>query len=137
MAAEPKTKPTTASVTAFLDAVPDETKRKDARTLLNWFKAITGEKAVMWGPSIVGFGSYQTKSGPWPRTGFSPRKGDLVLYVICDFEGLSDALKRLGKHRTGVSCLYIKRLADIDEAALKDLIAGSWAEMARRHPSGC
>jgi hypothetical protein len=135
MAAEPKTRPTSASVTEFIDAVPDEGKRKDAKALLKLFKAVTGEKAVMWGPSIVGFGTYPTASGLWPRTGFSPRKGDLVLYVICDFPELADTLKRLGKHRTGVSCLYIKRLADIDEPALKDLIAGSWAEMARRHPT--
>ena len=127
--AEPKTRPTGASVTAFIDAVPDEGKRKDAKTLLKCFRSITGENAVMWGPSIVGFGTYPTASGTWPRTGFSPRKADLVLYVMAGFDGQAHALQRLGKHRRGASCLYVKRLADIDQAALSDLIAGSWAEM--------
>lgn len=132
--AEPKTRPTGASVAAFIDAVPDERKRADARVLLEWFESITGEKAAMWGPSIIGFGTYRTPSGDWPRTGFSPRKADLVLYVMASFGGQADALERLGKHRTGKSCLYVRRLADVDASAVKDLIAGSWAEMAQRHP---
>ncbi|MCC6920953.1 MAG: DUF1801 domain-containing protein [Alphaproteobacteria bacterium] len=133
--AEPKTRPTSASVAAFIDTVPDERKRDDARALVKLFTAVTGEKAVMWGPSIVGFGTYQAASGPWPRTGFAPRKADLVLYLMADFDGQADALRRLGKHKRGKACLYVKRLADVDTEAVKDLIAGSWAEMARRYPA--
>lgn len=134
MAAEPKTKPTKESVTAFVDAVPDETRRKDAKALLKLFREVTGEKPVMWGPSIIGYGSYQSPTGPWPRTGFSPRKAELVLYVLASTPELQAALAKLGKHRTGKSCLYVKKLADVDMGALKQIVAGCWAEMARRHP---
>jgi hypothetical protein len=133
--AEPKTRPSDASPAAFIDAVPDPQKREDAKVLLKLFTGITGEKPVMWGSSIVGFGTYPTPSGLWPRTGFSPRKGDLVLYVLADSDDQTAALKRLGKHKTGKSCLYIKRLSDIDPEALKDVIRASQAEMARRHPN--
>lgn len=134
MASEPKTKQTSASVADFIDAVPDETRRNDAKALLKLFKEVTGEKPAMWGPSIIGYGVYQSPTGPWPRLGFSPRKAEQVLYVLADHPGLEPALKKLGKHRTGKACLYVKKLADIDAGALRDIVAGAWAEMAKRHP---
>jgi len=82
---EPKTKKTKASVSAFIAAVLDETRRKDAKAIDKMFREITGEKPAMWGPSIIGYGSYETSTGTWPRLGFSPRKGNLALYVLSDF----------------------------------------------------
>jgi hypothetical protein len=127
--AEPKTKKTRASVAAFIGAVDDDTRRKDARAVDAMFREITGEKPAMWGPSIIGYGSYQTPSGAWPRGGFSPRKGNLVLYVLGDYAGRAALLKKLGKHRTGKACLYINKLADVDEGVLRELIARSWKHM--------
>jgi hypothetical protein len=126
---EPKTKKTSASVAAFIGAVDDDTRRKDARALDAMFREITGEKPAMWGPSIIGYGSYQTPSGTWPRGGFSPRKANLVLYVLGDYAGRAALLTKLGKHRTGKACLYINKLADVDEGALRELIARSWKHM--------
>jgi hypothetical protein len=129
--AEPKTKVTTASVTAFLNSVPDETKRKDSFVLLEMFEKITHEKAKMWGPAIVGFGLYHYKSerssqeGDWPLTGFSPRKQNLTLYVLGS-GSLDDLLKKLGKHKTSKACLYIKKLSDVDENILKKIIEKSF-----------
>lgn len=133
--AEPKTKPTKASVTAYVEAVADETRRKDAKTLLKLFKEITGEKPVMWGPSIIGYGSWRSPSGDWPRTGFSPRKAEQVLYVRMGEPAQDALLKKLGKHRVGVSCLYIKRLSDVDEGVLRKVISGCWSSMNARHPA--
>ncbi len=130
MASEPKTKPTDVSAAAFVDAVADETRRKDGKALLKLFKEVTGQKPVMWGPSIIGYGVYQSPTGPWPRTGFSPRKAEQVLYVLADYPEL-DGL--LAKHKTGKSCLYIKKLADVDADVLKQIVTACWAEMARRH----
>jgi hypothetical protein len=130
--AEPKTKVTTASVRDFLNAIPDETKRKDSLRLLELFEEITGEKAKMWGPAIIGFGLYHYKSerssqeGDWPLTGFSPRKQNLTLYVMSDTGELDDLLKNLGKHSTSKACLYIKKLSDVDENILKKIIAKSY-----------
>jgi hypothetical protein len=130
--AEPKTKVTTASVRDFLNAIPDETKRKDSLRLLELFEEITGEKAKMWGPAIIGFGLYHYKSerssqeGDWPLTGFSPRKQNLTLYVMSDTGELDDLLKKLGKHSTSKACLYIKKLSDVDENILKKIIAKSF-----------
>lgn len=133
MASEPKTKPTDVSAAAFVDAVADETRRKDGKALLKLFKEVTGQKPVMWGPSIIGYGVYQSPTGPWPRTGFSPRKAEQVLYVLADYPELDGLLARLGKHKTGKSCLYIKKLADVDADVLKQIVTACWAEMARRH----
>jgi hypothetical protein len=130
---EPKTKKTRASVAAFIGAVPDETRRKDARAVDRIFREITGEKPAMWGPSIIGYGSYQTATGPWPRSGFSPRKASLVLYVMADYPGRDALLARLGKHRTGVSCLYINKLADVDERVLRELVARCWGHMRAKY----
>jgi len=130
---EPKTQRTKASVAAFIAAVEDETRRKDAKAVDKVMREITGEKAAMWGPSIIGYGEYQTKSGPWPRTGFSPRKANLVVYILPGFKEHEPLLKKLGKHKTGKSCLYINKLADVDEAVLRELIKRGWAHMSERY----
>lgn len=137
--AEAKTRPTGESVASFINAVPDETRRRDAKALLKLFKEVTGEKPELWGASIVGFGRYVAtyangKTAEWMRTGFSPRKGDMVVYAMPGFEDHDALLKRMGKHKTGKSCLYLKSLADLDMAALRDFVAASYAEMARRYP---
>ncbi len=138
--AEPKTKATNKSVEEFLQSIEPEQKRRDGLTLLEMFKKITGEKPVMWGPTMVGFGVYHYKSersrqeGDWLRTGFSPRKQALTLYVLT---GESDAplLEKLGKHKTGVGCLYINKLADVDIKILEKLISHCWEYMERRYPN--
>jgi hypothetical protein len=131
--AEPKTQKTKASVTAFISAVEDDTRRKDAKTVDKLFRAITGEKPAMWGPAIVGYGEYNTASGKWPRLGFSPRKANLVLYVMDGYEK-EPLMKKLGKHKTGRSCLYINKLADIDEDILRQIVSNGWKIMAKKHP---
>ena len=130
---EPKTKKTKASVAAFIDAVDDPTRRKDAKAVDKMFREITGEKPAMWGPSIIGYGSYESPTGAWPRSGFSPRKANLVLYVLSDYGGRDAVLKRLGKHKTGKGCLYINKLADVDEGALRDLITRCWKHMQAKY----
>ncbi len=131
--AEPKTKKTNASVAAFIAAVEDDIRRKDARAVDKAFREITGEKPAMWGPSIIGYGAYQTPSGPWPRAGFSPRKANLVLYVLADYKERDALLKKLGKHKTCKACLYINRLADIDETVLRQLMQRSWDHMNAKY----
>jgi hypothetical protein len=135
--AEPKTRPTKASVAGFLAAVADEQRRKDCRAVEKMMRKATGARPVMWGTSIVGFGAYtytdaRGKSNDWPIVGFSPRKTDLTLYLMPGFAGREALLAKLGKHRTGVACLYLKRLADVDTAVLEELIAQSVADMAPR-----
>ena len=131
---ELKTKPTKASVAAFLKSVQPEQKRKDAEQLLVLFKKITGEKPIMWGTSIVGFGKYHYESsrssqkGELMMTGFSPRKANLTLYIV---EWSSDRkktpeFKNLGKHKVGGGCLYINKLADIDQKVLAKMIKEAW-----------
>jgi hypothetical protein len=124
--AEPKTRPTDASVEAFLNAATPAQRREDGFTLLEIIGQITGEPAVMWGQSIVGFGSRPLvyASGAtvdWPVVAFSPRKTSLVLYIDHD----EDLLARLGQHKLGKGCLYITKLADVDEDVLRELIARS------------
>lgn len=137
--AEPKTKRTDASVAAFLEAVEDPRRREDARAVLALMKRITGEEPKMWGASIIGFGSYtytyaSGQTGDWPIAGFSPRKQALTLYVMPGFEKDADILKRLGKHKTGKSCLYLNRLADVDAGVLEELLRRSVERMRnRRH----
>jgi hypothetical protein len=133
--AEPKTKPTEASVSAFLDKVPDAARRQDCRTVLGLMREVTGEEPTMWGSSIVGFGRYRYKyesgrEGEWPIVGFSPRKNDLTLYVTPGFEPFAGLMARLGKYKTGKSCLYIKKLSDVDLAVLRNLLAESVARMS-------
>ena len=131
--AELKTKPTGRSVDAFLKSVLPEERRKDCVKLAAMMRRVTGETPRLWGTGIVGFGSYHYKyptgrEGDWFRTGFAPRKNDLTLYVMSGFERHADLMARLGKHTTGKACLYIKRLADVDGAALEELIARSVKE---------
>ena len=135
--AEPKTKKTDASVEAFLDAVADPGRREDARAVLALMKRITGEEPKMWGPSIVGFGSWtytyaSGRTGDWPIAGFSPRKQALTLYVMPGFEKDADLMERLGKHKTGKSCLYLNRLADVDAGVLEELVRRSVERMRNR-----
>ena len=136
--AELKTKPTGAAVDAFLDAVPDPQRRADGKALKAMFERISGEPAMMWGPSIVGFGAYHYRyasghEGDMCRIGFSPRKAELVLYIGATHPDGADLLARLGKHRTGKGCLYIKKLSDVDQTVLQEMIA---AEL-KRAPAGC
>lgn len=128
--AELKTKPTKASVEKFLNQLTDETKRADCFRVAKMMEEITGEKPTMWGPSIVGFGSYHYKypsgqEADWPITAFSPRKQDLTLYLTPGYQENVELMEKLGKHRTGVSCLYLKRLSDVHEPTLKKLIRDS------------
>jgi len=128
--AEVKTRPTAASVVEFLNGVADERRRVDAFKLLEIFRRATGEKAVMWGPAIVGFGSQLLKYADgreldWPVAAFSPRKTSLTLYIIGSSPNQPKLLKKLGKHTTSVACLYIKKLADVDEEVLEELITDS------------
>lgn len=132
---ELKTKATIQSATDFLNKAEPEQKRKDAFELLEMFKKITGEKPVMWGSSIVGFGMYHYKSerstqeGDWPLIGFSPRKQALTLYVMRDFNGGENLVKKLGKHKTSKACLYINKLADVDRNVLFELVKKSYNQM--------
>lgn len=131
---ELKTKPNDGSVEAFLDAVPDERRRRDCYTVLELMKRVTNEEPKLWGSSIVGFGSYHYtyasgRSGDSFLSGFSPRKQNLTLYIMAGFEQYDELLARLGKHSTGKSCLYVKRLDDVDLAVLEELVARSVEHM--------
>lgn len=131
---EPKTKPTGASVDDFIAAAPTN-RRDDARVLVRMMTEITGEPAVMWGPSIIGFGTYRLtyangRTGDWPIVGFSPRKASQVLYVARDFDGADELLARLGRHRLSKACLYVNRLSDLDLDVLRELITRGVASMA-------
>ena len=137
--AETKTRPTQVSVDAFLDAVENPVRRADGKAVRALMERVTGEPATMWGPSIVGFGSYHYRydsghEGDACRMGFSPRKAELVLYVLADRPGLDEDLARLGKHKTGKVCLYLKKLADVDGEVLEKIVRGAWEEMNRRYP---
>lgn len=129
--AEIKTKPTAASVEDFINAVEDEQKRKDSFVLLEMMKKASGEEPKMWGGSIVGFGNKRYKSPAtarevdWLRIGFSPRKANLSLYLTVGIKEHAEALKKLGKHKTGVGCLYINKLEDVDLKVLKEMIKAS------------
>ena len=129
--AEAKTKPTKESVTGFLNKITDATRREDCFAVVKIMEEITGSKPQMWGPSIVGFGSYHYKyasghEGDWPVIAFSPRKQDLTLYLSLNgYEKFGALMDQLGKHKTGKSCLYIKRLSDIHLPTLKKLIKAS------------
>jgi len=134
-----KTRPTDASVEAFIDAVDHPRRREDARTLLELMHRVTGEEPVMWGPSIVGYGSYHYRyasgqEADWPVVGFSPRKQNLSIYIMTGFEESDELLSRLGKHKTGKSCLYVNKLADVDLDVLETLVRASVAAMKRRYP---
>jgi len=128
--AENKTQPTQVSVSAFIQAIEDDTRRADAKTIVKLMQSATGEKPVMWGRSIIGFGkhhySYASgREGDMPIACFSPRKSELVLYSLMGFEGFERLLAKLGKYKTGKGCLYIKKLSDIDEKILETMIQKS------------
>jgi hypothetical protein len=130
---EPKTRPTDASVDDFLAAAPAN-RRDDARVISRMMAEITGEPPVMWGPSIVGFGTYRYtyasgRTGDWPIVGFSPRKASLVLYVSRGFDGAGELLARLGRHEVSQACIYVKRLSDLDVDVLRELITRAVADV--------
>ena len=135
--AENKTKPTKQSVAEFIDSVADQTQRADAKALVKLMRSASGEAAKMWGPSIIGFGSYHYKyesgrEGDMPVISFSPRKAATVLYLMGGLSGSEVLLEKLGKHTTGKGCLYIKTLADVDQAVLEALLAKSVAAARKR-----
>ena len=128
-----KTRPTTASVRKFISSIEDSSKRKDCEVLLSMMRSFTSERPVMWGESIIGLGTYpysyaSGREGIWFRAGFSPRKNALVLYLMLDLGKQTANLARLGKHKTGKSCLYIKKLSDVDLKVLEDMIAESFQQ---------
>lgn len=141
--AEIKTKPTEVTVDQFISDLPDERRRDEARAVDALYRKITGLQAKMWGPSIVGYGSYDYRyesghSGTICKAGFSPRKAALTFYLVTDFgkrQPEADALfARLGKHSTGKACLYVGRLDQVDAGALEGLVALAWETMNERHP---
>lgn len=137
--AETKTKPTTASVAEHLAKTATDTQRADAEALIALMRRVTHEEPTMWGPSIIGFGSYHYKyasghEGDSTLVGFAVRKGEFALYIVSGFEGQEHLLAQLGKHKAAKACLYVKRLADIDMRVLEQLITGSVDEMKRRYP---
>jgi hypothetical protein len=137
--AENKTKPTKLSVAEYIDALPDEAKRADAKSLINLMQGATGEKPKMWGPSIIGFGSYHYKyesgrEGDMPVACFSPRKAATVVYGMSGFSECETLLGKLGKHTTGGGCLYIKKLTDVDQKVLESLVVKSVAAKRALHP---
>jgi Domain of unknown function (DU1801) len=136
-----KTIETDSDVSAFIATIADDGQRADAATLCEILARTSGHPPRMWGPSIIGFGRYHYRydsgrEGDMCRIGFSPRKGKTVLYFVDGFPEHAALLARLGKHKTGKSCLYVKRLADLDDAVLDELCQASWTEMARRYPEG-
>ena len=137
--AEPKTKVTNESVDDFLDAIADDQTRADCRTLVKIMRSAAKAAPKMWGTSIVGFGSYHYiyasgQEGDWPRVAFSPRKQSLSVYLMPGFAESGELLKKLGRHKVGKSCLYIKRLADVDLPTLKTLIRESLKRMSEIYP---
>lgn len=136
--AENKTKPTKARVSDFLDAVDNPRRRADARAVLAMMRRATGKRATMWGSSIVGFGKYHYKyesgrEGEFMLTGLSPRKQNLVVYIVPGFEPFKKQMEKLGKFKTGRSCLYINKLEDVDEKVLEKLISDSVKLMRKRY----
>ena len=137
--AELKTRPTGVAVDAFLDAVPDPQRREDAKAVRALMERVSGEPAAMWGPSIVGFGSYHYKydsghEGDMGRIGFSPRARELVLYLVGGFPRHQALMDKLGKYKTGKSCLYIKRLSDVDGEVLEALVRELLDYMNEKYP---
>lgn len=136
---ENKTRPTDADVTAFLEAVEHPTRRADALALDRLFREVTGWAPQMWGPSIVGYGSYHYvydtgREGDMCATGFSPRKSNLSIYILPGYADYGDILADLGKHKLGKSCLYVNKLADIDLGVLRRLIRTGLDDLAKKYP---
>jgi hypothetical protein len=136
--AENKTKPTKASVSSFLDSIDDPQKKADARKVAAIMRRVTGKRARMWGSSIVGYGEYHYKyasgrEGDWALTGFSPRKQNLAIYIMPGFDEFPELMGRLGKYKTGKSCLYLNKLDDVDPDVLENLIGESIKVMRKRY----
>jgi len=136
--ADNRTKPSRQSVTEFIKAIEDPDRRRDVRKVSAIMRKATGSRARMWGSNIVGFGEYHYKydsgrEGDFMITGYSPRKQALTLYIMPGFKSFGPLLKKLGKYKTGKSCLYIKRLSDIDETVLEQIIVGSVKKMREKY----
>ena len=134
-----KTRPTEVSPADFIASVDHPVRRADAQVLLEMMTRITGEQPKMWGPSIIGFGQYHYRyesgrEGDFMRTGFSPRKSNMVVYILPGYTDFSAILDRLGKHKLGKSCLYINKLDDVDLDVLEELIRAGLADMAEKYP---
>ena len=139
MAEMAKTLPTTADVPAFLAALNPPRRREEAQAICALLQHVSACPPVLWGSSLIGFGQYDFayasgRTGTWPRLGFSPRKAQHVVYLMDGFDDQADLLAQLGKATTGVSCLYVKKLADIDVEVLTEMARRSWALMAARYP---
>ena len=139
--ADNKTRPTGASVTAFMAAISDPGMRADAKKVAAMMRRATGKRARMWGPSIVGYGSYQYRDasgreGEFMITGFSPRKQAMTIYIMPGFSRFDTLMSKLGKYKTGKSCLYIRRLADVDETVLEQIIEESVGYMRAHYDTG-
>jgi hypothetical protein len=139
--ADNKTRPTGASVTEFIAAISDPGMRADAKKVAAMMRRATGKRARMWGPSIVGYGSYHYRyasgrAGEFMITGFSPRKRALTIYVMPGFSRFDTLMSKLGSYKTGKSCLYIRRLADVDETVLEQIIAQSVGYMRAHYDTG-
>lgn len=137
--AENKTKPTTQKVSEFITGIEDKVKRADCRELMKLMSGVTGNRAKMWGTSIVGYGKYHYRyasgrEGDFFLTGFSPRKQALTIYIVSGFSINPELMEKLGKYKTGKSCLYVKKLDDIDRAALAQLVKESVAYMREKYP---
>ena len=135
-----KTQKTKASVSEFLNGVADKQKRADCKAIARMMRAATGKRASMWGPSMVGYGSYHYKyasgrEGDWFECGFSPRAQNITVYIMPGFSGFAPLMKKLGKHKTGKSCLYIKRLEDVDADVLAELIEASVKHIREKYGS--
>jgi hypothetical protein len=136
--AENKTKKNTTSVASYLNAIDDPRKRSDAKKVAAMMRRATGKRARMWGSSIIGFGEYHYKyesgrEGDWALVGFSPRKQNLVVYIMPGFDNFPALMKKLGKYKTGKSCLYLNKLDDVDHAVLEKLIGDSVKVMRKRY----
>lgn len=134
-----KTKKNEASVEGFLKSVENDKRREDSFVVLDLMKEVTGEKPTMWGTSIVGFGSYHYKGasgreGDWMKVGFSPRKQNMTLYIMDGFDSYNSLLQKLGKYKTGKSCLYINKLEDVDQTVLRKLVQQSFKSMSGASP---
>lgn len=134
-----KTQTTKASVSVFLNGIADEDRRRDCKTVAKLMKSVSGKRPAMWGPAIVGYGKYHYKydsgrEGDFFRIGFSPRKQDLTIYIMPGYTNYDHILSKLGKHKKGKSCLYIKRLADVDMRVLERLLRAGWKDMQKKYP---
>jgi hypothetical protein len=137
-----KTRATKQKVSEFIAAIEDPRKRSDCRELMKLMRGVTGKRATMWGPGIVGFGKYHYKyasgrEGDFFLTGFAPRKQALSIYIINGFQVHSKLMEKLGKFKTGKSCLYVKSLDDIDRSALAELVQASVSYMREKYPDSC